>query len=887
MAWDSTDERLNDIEQRLGRLEDALAEIRRSLARPETGEEPLAAVAEPFAPPPSPATAAAPPPATAPPPPPESEGSWFERSHDLQLADLLGARALAWTGGVVTLLGIVLFFALAVNRGWIGPEARVLLGAIAALLVFGGGLYLRRRFGESHAALAAVGAGVAGWYAVLLAAGPRYDLVPDAAALALAAAVAGMALGIALVWWSEFVAGLGFVGAMVVQIPISWGDGLTVSGTGFTAFMFAASAVVVVVCRWQRLLTASAVAVVPQVVALAGQHAGEGTPGAIAAAVGCAAVLLAAAIGLQLRSEAELEGFPASVALGAAVVASLSLALLVARPGAEGGALLGVAAAYAALAVVFFVRPRRRGLSALLGAIGLAVAAVAVADLLSGSSLSIAWAAESAVLSWLAWRIRDLRYQAGSLAYLLLSIGHGLGIDAPPRHLFVERSHPAAGVAAIVAASLAAAIFAERCRHDEAPSRLWAEAADWQRELRFGSAIVAGVGALYAASLGLLELPPSFEWNHVAVTGLLAVASLGLLGLGLARRWVAVELGAALGLGVALAKVLAFDVPQLGTPQRSLGMLIAGGALLVAGAAYAYLTPGMEELEPVSAVALVLSVPLVVVAFFDLLEGKWHGIDRTGAALLGATAVYTLGPAVLYRRPELRDYASLLWAEAAVVGAIATALLLDGTARAAVWAGGAVLFAALSYLANDDRFQVGAAAYLALATGQALILDSPPTHFFTSNRHPASGAGAVAAAALAALALAFVLRVPEWLPLSRTPVFVLAGALATYAVSLVVLEVFELGGGRIEAHFERGHVAVSALWGVLAFVLLYLGLTRRLSLRLAGFALFGITLAKIFLYDLGTLNAAARALSFLAVGAVLLLGGFFYQRYSSEAADRS
>ncbi len=50
--------------------------------------------------------------------------------------------------------------------------------------------------------------------------------------------------------------------------------------------------------------------------------------------------------------------------------------------------------------------------------------------------------------------------------------------------------------------------------------------------------------------------------------------------------------------------------------------------------------------------------------------------------------------------------------------------------------------------------------------------------------------------------------------------------------------------------------------------------------------LFGLTLAKIFLYDLATLSPVARALSFLAVGAVLLLGGFFYQRLSSDAARR-
>ena len=33
-------------------------------------------------------------------------------------------KALAWAGGAVMLLGIVFFFVLAVNRGWIGPVAR-------------------------------------------------------------------------------------------------------------------------------------------------------------------------------------------------------------------------------------------------------------------------------------------------------------------------------------------------------------------------------------------------------------------------------------------------------------------------------------------------------------------------------------------------------------------------------------------------------------------------------------------------------------------------------------------------------------------------------------------------------------------------------------------
>src|SRR5947209_7439510 len=91
--------------------------------------------------------------------------------------DLLGPRALAIAGGIVTLLGIVFFFVLAVNRGWIGPNARVALGAIASALVFAAGLWLKRRYGTTYSALAAVGAGIAGGYATLLSAAALYDML--------------------------------------------------------------------------------------------------------------------------------------------------------------------------------------------------------------------------------------------------------------------------------------------------------------------------------------------------------------------------------------------------------------------------------------------------------------------------------------------------------------------------------------------------------------------------------------------------------------------------------------------------------------------------------------------------------------------------------------
>jgi hypothetical protein len=101
-------------------------------------------------------------------------------------------------------------------------------------------------------------------------------------------------------------------------------------------------------------------------------------------------------------------------------------------------------------------------------------------------------------------------------------------------------------------------------------------------------------------------------------------------------------------------------------------------------------------------------------------------------------------------------------------------------------------------------------------------------------------------------------------------------------LSLFILELFQVSfGGSVDTDFHRGHTAVSAFWGLIGLALLYFGLTRLRVLRVAGFAMFTVSLAKIFLFDLPSLSSITRALSFIAVGAVLLLGGFFYQRLAT------
>ena len=51
------------------------------------------------------------------------------------------------------------------------------------------------------------------------------------------------------------------------------------------------------------------------------------------------------------------------------------------------------------------------------------------------------------------------------------------------------------------------------------------------------------------------------------------------------------------------------------------------------------------------------------------------------------------------------------------------------------------------------------------------------------------------------------------------------------------------------------------------------------SMRIASLILLSITILKVFLYDLSFLQQPYRIVSFIALGVILMLAGFLYQRF--------
>jgi uncharacterized membrane protein len=855
-------------------VRDAITLARAAAAAPAPVQAPLTAPApaQPKLTPPPPRPV---PPKPAAPPKPPREIDW---------SIFLGARALAWAGGLVMILGIVFFFVLAANRGWLTPEIRVALGGGTSIAVFGAGLWLKRRFGRLYSALAAVSAGIAGAYATLLAATALYDFVPQLWALVAAAGIAAIGVAVSLAWSAQTVAGLGLIGAMLVPLMVVFDEGeLSFVGTSFVAIIFAGAAVVAHAKRWRDLLLAAGGASLPQIAVLVAEaHALEWRM------VGLSGVFwllyLGAGIAWQFRFGARgVEAVAGTLVIAGGALATYACAYLLSGTTygvhREGLGLLIVAAVYGLLALVFFRRASARDLTSLLWAVAATLAAIAGGELFTGPSLTAVWGAVAVLLAWLSVRTGEERLFLPAFGYLVLALGYVLAIEAPPMDLFEASRHPAGGTPSVVAAAASLSLFAWYCRPRAETEevggpvgRLLLLGVGWIRRLGGAYVWLAGLFALYAASLAVLELfvtVADFDWGHVGLAGLWAAVALGLVEWGVRRSRPDIEVGAFALLAFAVGEALTFDLDRLAQTEWALSFLtLAAGALLV-GFEFGRLASLRGRLLP-AATAIVTSACLAAAAVVALAHGDWHGIVAEGGALVGLALLYATFATPVFR--SQRDLSTLLWSLALALAIAGGAELLAG--RWLVLAG-ALLCAGLALLARfgrEARLQAAAVPVFALSLAYALWAEAPPRELFVAVAHPGAGVPALLFLAAAAGVFASLASRTE-----RAAASWVGATLVLYAGSLAVLELFVT-----VADFDWGHVGLAGLWAACALGLAEVGVRQvRADLQLGGFALLGLTLAEVLGFDAIELPRTIWSLSFLTLAAGALLVGFEFGRLAS------
>lgn len=396
--------------------------------------------------------------------------------------------------------------------------------------------------------------------------------------------------------------------------------------------------------------------------------------------------------------------------------------------------------------------------------------------------------------------------------------------------------------------------------------------------VRWSSRIVAAVGVLGALGAPLL-VGTGVDGASIAFVAVALAASVGVL---LWQRWDWLSLGA---FAVSAPQLIAWVLANEGESLVLVLAVLVGFWVLYAVAAFGYVLRTRAEgvLSAASWLLLFGSSALAIGLGYYVLDQVGDHI-AADAWIFGFAAVHLLLGEIAMRFGVHREIGSLLVGVSIGLTTFGLADAFDGPTLVAAWAAAA---AGLAYLAtrvdaspspalsDAERLLLTAAGFLTLAVMHVLVVEAPPTAILWGVDDLGSSLVAIASCAVAALACwRFGRRVhPQGAAAAG-----FAGATAlVYLGSVLIVDTIGVSDAGETGQIGQGWL--SAFWAATGLGAVVWGLMRQVpGVRLGGLALLGVAIVKVWTYDLSELDEMARAISFIGLGLLLLVGAFAYQR---------
>lgn len=767
--------------------------------------------------------------------------------------EALLTKAVTWftTGNVPVKVGVVLsLFGVAflvkegIDRQWLvlPIEVRLILVALfgVALLVVGWRLRTRQR----TYALSVQGGGIGVLYLTIYASFANFGLLPGALAFALLVGVTAAAGVLAVAQDARALAVLGTLGGFLAPVLASTGSGNHVALFSYYALLDLAILGIAWFKAW-RVLNVLGFAFTFGIGTLWGIDAYE--PELFATTepflVLFTLIYLAIPALFATRTEPKLRGFvDGTLTFGTPIVAFALQRQLVADM-EYGLAISAVALAliYVGMAT-FLYRTQREALRVLVEAqlaLGCAFVTVAVPLALDARWTSAAWALQGAALVWLAHRQQRKLALAAGLALQALS---GVEYLEQPWGLadWPVVNGYTLGALLLALAGLFSARLVDPARSEPLDEPLLR---DWLAKTLAILLLVWGAGWWFFGGFAEIARSVGSNASFAAMLGFIAATTV---------------------LAVVLAPKVAWPrLNWLGLAAWPLAAFFAAFALL------AFAHPAREFGW--------LGWPAVFAAMFYCLRTREAQFGRLAGAL-HVTAYWLLAALAVREAQWLVDrVADGVWPAAAVL-ALAAVLVL-GTLRAASTVSWPFAAHARAYVEAGCGAVVAVLMLATLSLNLASPGDATPLAYVPLV-NPLELASVLAVLALLGW-LGAVGRHNAALAAAAQSRSAVAAAAAWFLVTMMVARAvhhfadvpFDLESLAESTTFQS---ALSIVWGLSGLAAMVVGArSLRRAVWLAGAALMTIVVAKLFLVDLGNTGTLARVVSFLGVGVLLLVVGYF------------
>lgn len=813
-----------------------------------------------------------------------------EKRRDLE--SMVGGSWFNWIGIIAVTLGVGFFLKLAFDKQWIGPVGRVSLSTLVGIGLLYLGDRLRGRGLKSYAYVLS-GGGVLILYLSDFAAYNIYHLIGQPTAFLLMAAVTATAVLLSVRLNALSVAILGLVGGFLTPLMLSTGVDNEVGLFTYVALLDAGVLAVAYFKRWRSLDFASFAGTVAITLGWAFKffEPGKVWPTLFFLSVFFLLYSLLAFFHNVLPGRST-RWFDVALALAnATFYFGFSYVMLI-----ESGLDQATPATQAFLVSIFFTwlfyatwRWSPDDLLLRYSYVGAAATflTVAVAIQLELHWVTIAWAVEALMLTWVGVRSGEKAARHAGLAIFCVAVGHWFIWDMLRVDYSVDSSFlPLLNRRALSCAVLVGAIAGAARLYKRSGELDEDESSTMMTFFAFtGNAVALTLLSLdindYFASrmsnstadiIGPIENARQFS---ISVLWMLYAATI--FAIGALRRSVVLRWGGLVLLLVAISKVLVVDSAFYAASWHLplFNQTFMAYALLVAALAFsAWLygrAPGVDERERRAMVPILIGSANVLALTALSLEVIGY-YDRSMARL----ALNTFGTEIFRQFQEGKIFTlALVWTIYALY-AFMVGVALSGRA----WRLGGLLLLVITtplVLANLGYYDA-------------------PWHALVFNRTLIIFAVFVAALWLIVQAYARSGEAFEEKSAVRPVAIVVANVLAIVALSTQAAGYYEakiaeeLGRAGVAALASNGspglrnlelakQLSLSVVWALYASGLLVVGRIRRLRLlRVMALTLLSVTTLKAFIWDLSSLDRAYRIISFIMLGAILLVVSYFYQR---------
>lgn len=752
-----------------------------------------------------------------------------------------GGNAIVRVGVVVLFFGVAFLLKFAVEHQLLPIEARLTGSALAAVVLLVVGWRLRRT--RELYALALQGGGIGILYLTVFAALRLYSLIPPVMAFSVLVAIAVFSAMLAVLQNARTLAVLATAGGFLAPVLTSTGGGNHVLLFSYYLLINAGILAIAWFKTWRELNLLGFVFtfVIGLLWGHRYYHAGlfaSTEPFLIAFFL----LYVAIAVLASFRQPLALKGYvDGTIVFGVPLVGFGVQALLV-RPYEYGLAWSAAAlgAGYLLLASALFKRQPKhaRLLTEALLALGVVFATLAIPLALDARWTAAAWALEGAAIVWVSVRQRRVLGRVfGALLIFGAGVSFALAWDAATGAWPVVNGFYLGCVLIALAALVAGGLLA----------RVPADSRKWEKPL---SLALLGWGVLWWYGGGLEELQRRIGDPHWPIGALAFLAASCVLAerAGARLAWTALR-ATALGLLPVTALLLPVYALLLDHP------FVQAGALAWAlwfGAHY-HILLRREELNGRRALYVLHGTSVWLLALLAAWEFWWVASEFIRGASTWALSAWGLAPVLV-----LASVAALSRGRRWPWAAHRPAYLVLGLLPVAVAAGGWSLYSNV------------------ISTGAATPLPYLPL----LNPLDVVQAGALVAAVAWFDAYRRVEDMPAVPDQQRLFVGIIGIAVFVWLTAVLLRSMHHWAGVPFESQAMLNSTLVQAslsiFWATIALALMVTA-TRwgRRVLWFAGAGLLGLVVVKLFGVDLARTGTVARIVSFIVVGVLLLLIGYF------------